>query len=61
MKGYRTIIANVLMAIASILVLWGIEVTPEQIEVISTGIVTVFTVGNLIMRKLTTTPMGQKE
>lgn len=61
MKGYRTIIVNILMAVASIAVIWGIEIPPEQIDAIATGIVSVIGVVNLFLRGITTTPVGQKE
>lgn len=59
-KGYRTIIVNSLMALASILVIWGIDISPEQIDKIATGIVTVFTVANMILRAITNTPIGKR-
>jgi hypothetical protein len=61
MKGYRTVIVNILMLVASVGVLWGIEITPEQIDSIATGLITVFTVANLILRAVTSTPIGKKE
>ena len=60
-KGYRTIIVNILMAVASVVALYGITISPEQIELISGGIVTMFTVGNMILRAVTTTPIGRKD
>lgn len=61
MKGYRTIIVNVLMAFASLAALKGIDIPPELVEEVATGIVGVFTLVNLFLRKITTTPMGQSE
>ena len=58
MKGFRTIIVNVLMAAASIAGIYNIEITPDQIEGIATGIVFVFTVVNLVLRAITNTPVG---
>ncbi len=60
MKGYRTIVVNILMAVASIVALWGIDIPPESIEAITTGGVAVFTVVNIILRGMTTTPVGEK-
>lgn len=61
MKGYRTIIVNILMLVASLGAIYGFEVTADQIEEIATGIITVFTVVNLILRAITTTSVGKKE
>lgn len=61
MKGYRTIIVNVLMALASLGAFWGFEIPAEQIEAIATGLVTLFAVVNLVLRSITTTPVGKKE
>lgn len=61
MKGYRTIITNVLMAIASILAIQGVEIPVDMVNNITTGIISAFAVINLILRKMTTTPMGEKE
>jgi uncharacterized protein (DUF697 family) len=61
MKGYRTILGNVLMLLASFGAIYGFEVTEEQLEQITTGIVTIFTVGNLILRVFTNTPVGEEK
>jgi len=58
MKGYRTIIANILMAVASIAGVYSIDITPDQVEGITTGIVSVIAVVNLILRAVTNTPVG---
>lgn len=60
-KGYRTIIVNILMLFASMAVIWGVDITPDDIDKIATGIVTVVTVVNLFLRKITTTPIGKSE
>ena len=61
MKGYRTIIANILMAVVSIAAIWGIDIPAEAQQQIVTGIVAVIGVVNLILRSVTTTPIGRKE
>ena len=61
MKGYRTIIANVVMAFASIGVVAGIEIPPDTTLAVTNGIIAMYTVVNLVLRKFTTTPIGEKE
>ena len=61
MKGYRTIITNVLMVVASVAAIWGIEIPPEMIEEVVSGIIAVIGLVNLFLRAITTTPVGQKE
>jgi hypothetical protein len=65
LKGYRTLIANILMAGPVVWdVAWLLTQTPEFKAIIpieympyySLGMVTV----NLFLRKITTTPMGTK-
>ena len=58
MKGYRTIIVNILMAAASIAGVYNIDIPPDQVEAIATGVVSVFTVVNLFLRAVTNTPVG---
>lgn len=61
LKGFRTVIANVLTALASIAAVYGIEVPPEQVDEITIGIIAAFTVLNTVMRSVTNTPMGKAE
>ena len=56
LKGFRTIIVNLLMALASILAVYNIEIPPEMIEEIATGVVSMYALVNLVMRAMTTTP-----
>jgi uncharacterized membrane protein len=61
MKGYRTIIVNILMLLASLGAIYGFEITAEQIDAVATGIVSIFAVVNVILRAITTGPIGSKE
>lgn len=61
MKGYRTIIANVIALLASIALMFGLEVTPEQQAELGTGLATLITVVNMILRSITTTPIGKAD
>lgn len=61
MKGYRTIVVNVLMFAMAMAANFGYEFSPDEQEIITGGIVGVFTLVNLVMRKLTTTPIGVKD
>ena len=62
MKGYRTILFNVLMAIAGAVLVWKqIEIPQAMVEEAATGGVAFWALGNLILRALTTTKIGQKE
>ena len=61
MQGYRTIIVNMLMAIAGIFAVWNIEIPPELIEEVASGIVAIVTLVNIAMRFFTRTPVGEKE
>lgn len=56
MKGYRTIIVNVIALVASVLATMGYEMTPEEITVISTGILAIVNIG---LRFITDTPAMQ--
>ena len=60
LKGYRTLIVNVLMMIAAILGIWGIDFPKDQIGVVATGIVSVMALVNMYMRKITDTKIGRK-
>jgi len=57
MKGYRTIIINAVALLASVLALSGLDVGVDHQAAIVAGIMAL---GNMILRKVTTTPLGQK-
>lgn len=59
MKGFRTVIANVLTALVSIAAIYGIDIPPEQVDEVALGIVSAFSILNVVMRSITNTPMGQ--
>lgn len=61
MKGYRTIIMNILMAIAAIGVIFGVEIDPNDMNKIATGMISGIGIVNLILRAITDTKMGEKE
>jgi hypothetical protein len=50
----RTIIANVVTAVASILVIWGFNLSPEQIESIVTLIIVVGSLASSLFRVVAT-------
>jgi preprotein translocase subunit SecY len=58
MKGYRTLIVNVIALLASILGMYGHEVSPEDQVNISTAILAIV---NIALRFYTTTAIGEKE
>lgn len=60
-KGWRTIIFNVVAAIAAIAVIFGLEIDAETQTKIVEGLVALLTVGNLVLRKFTDTPVGKKQ
>lgn len=59
MKGYKTIVFNIVTLAASLLATYGLDVTPETQADIATGIVSILGVGNMILRSVTTTPIGK--
>ena len=59
MKGYRTIIVNILMLIAAISGMYNIEIPPEQVEAVATGAVSIMAFVNLFLRFITNTPVGE--
>lgn len=68
MKGYKTIAFNVLMAAITVLAaIYPEAVLPEAaqvegvIEAVFAGIAGVITVGNMLLRAVTNTAVGQKE
>jgi len=60
MKGYRTLIFNIVAGIGTAATLLGVDIPPEQLSSIATGLVSLITVENLILRKFTNTPMLEK-
>ena len=59
MKGYRTIAFNTIMLVVSI---FGIsEVSPEQITAAVTAGAGIWTLGNVILRAITNSPMFKAE
>lgn len=68
MKGYRTIIFNVIMTALMVLSVFNPEAeTPSEAEVgnaidaVEGAIAAVWGVGNVILRAITTTKIGSKE
>lgn len=61
LKGYRTIIVNVLATGAAIAAVNGIDIPPDQLDNVATGIVSAMGIVNLFLRKITTTPVGRSE
>jgi len=57
LKGYRTLIINVVGLISSLLIMYGIDVPEELQGHISTGILAVI---NIYLRFKTDTKVGQK-
>ncbi|TQV80310.1 hypothetical protein [Denitrobaculum tricleocarpae] len=61
MKGYRTVVMNVLMALAAIGAVFGIEIPPEDLDTVAAGIISAIGIINVVLRAMTTTPIGEKE
>ena len=54
-KGWKTIVVNVAAIAAFVLAYYGFDIEPSALEpMILAGV-------NLVLRRFTTTPMGQKE
>lgn len=65
MKGYRTIIFNVLMALAAVTNnIWNTGFTEDQLSMTADGINQLFIIGavlgNILLRYKTDTPVGKK-
>jgi len=58
MKGWKTLILNLLAVLSSVLALKGIELTPEQQAELATNIIALIGVANIIMRNFTNCPPG---
>lgn len=56
MKGYRTIIVNVLALIFSLALFFGLDISAESQGEITAG---VLAVANIALRFITDTPVGQ--
>lgn len=61
MKGYRTLIVNLIAVAASMAGIYGIDIPAETQAEIATGIVALLGVVNMVLRTVTTTPVGKKE
>ena len=57
MKGYKTIITNVGVALFALLAMFGMEVGVEEQTAITAGILAVV---NIVLRVMATTPVGKK-
>ena len=58
-KGYRTIVYNVLMLVATMAGLYGVDFPPEMVEEVTAGVVSIITAVNLVLRAVTTGPVGE--
>lgn len=68
LKGYRTVLFNLIMGVAALAVTLGyVEVAPSGDDVnvfldhLDAVLSAVWLVGNLILRRMTTTPIGKAE
>lgn len=61
LKGYRTLIVNVVGVLASILLLVGVDLSPEQQELLVGAVILIGGIVNVAMRFFTTTPFGSKD
>ena len=61
LKGYRTIIFNFLTGLAGILAIWQIDIPAQTIDEAATGFAAFLAIGNIIMRSITSTPVGKAE
>ena len=57
MNGYKTVIANAVLLVASVLTLIGVDIGIEEQAAIVTSVVTV---GNIVLRFATTGPIFEK-
>jgi len=58
MKGYRTIVVNVVAILAAIAAGYGLEISPEDQNSIGLG---VLALTNIVLRLVTTTAVGKQE
>ena len=61
MTGYKTIIAQIIGLAASMAVIWGIDIDSETQAEITTGVVALWGVVNVILRAVTKTAMFKSE
>lgn len=61
LKGKRTFIAQIIGLGATIGTMYGLDIAPEAQTEITTGIVSAWAVINLIIRRVTNTPMFKSE
>lgn len=61
MKGWRTIVGNVLAGIALIGTAWGVDIDPATQADLLKGIGAATVIFNGIMRAITTGPIGTKD
>jgi hypothetical protein len=65
MQGYRTVIVNLILALAPLLALWGFdvpkEVLIEHVDKILAGGAVLYGLVNIVLRKLTRTPLGKSD
>lgn len=66
MKGYRTILFNLLMSVMMLGATWGIDTGLDEgsvnafLDALDVVITFVWGIGNLWLRAITDTPVGQK-
>lgn len=58
MKGYRTIIVNIIALVASLSATQGLEIGAEDQASIATAVLAIINIG---LRFITTTPVGDKQ
>lgn len=61
LKGNRTVLVALLGFLASILGIYGVNVSDVQVESLAVVLTMAWPIAMGIMRYLTTTPMGKKE
>lgn len=65
LKGFRTLIGNVVIAASAVAALKGVEVPPEEqaqvVELITQVVIGAFTLFNIVMRKFTDTSIGRSK
>lgn len=61
MTGWKTIVTNLIALLASCLLVFGIELSPEDQAALASGLTVLITVANLVLRHFTTTPPGYKQ
>ena len=59
MKGYRTLIANLVMFLVAAAAMWGFDIPVEDSDGVVVGSVAVVNIVNMFLRFITTTPVGE--